>query len=280
MWTRKELKARAKDVLRVTYWKAFLVSLIIGFVGGNGGGGGGSLPSNFSSVFDQETWDFGGNSSGSLPSNFSNVFNWETWNFGANSSVGEVIDSEFFPFIIIIILIVFVVIMAFVLAFRIFLCYSLEVGGRRYFIRAAQNDNNLNDIEYGFRKTKYIAIVKAMLWKDFLNFLWFLLLIIPGIVKSYAYRMVPYILADNANIGYKRALEISNRMTAGHKFRMWVLDLSFIGWYLLGCLALFVGILFVMPYENATKAELYLVLRQNALDNGDCSYEEFGLTHW
>jgi len=89
--------------------------------------------------------------------------------------------------------------------------------------------------------------------------------------------MVPYILADNPNIGYKRALELSNKMTAGQKFDMFVLDLSFIGWYLLGILVLFVGVLFVMPYENATKGELYLALRQNALDNGVCSYEELML---
>lgn len=63
----------------------------------------------------------------------------------------------------------------------------------------------------------------------------------------------------------------------GHKFNMWVLDLSFIGWYLLGMLALLIGTLFVMPYVNATKAELYLVLRQNALDNRLCSYEELNI---
>lgn len=117
-----------------------------------------------------------------------------------------------------------------------------------------------------------------MLWRAFLNFLWYLLLIIPGIVKSYAYRMVPYILADNPNIGYERAVELSMKMTDGHKFNIWVLDLSFIGWYLLGILALFIGILFVMPYVNATNAELYLVLRQNALDNRICSYEELQIS--
>jgi hypothetical protein len=258
MWTRKALKMKAKDVLRVTYWKAFLVSLIIGFVGGNGGSGGGS---NLINLANPEGWSSLGSSDSQ---SFSDIFR-------------EMSDNDFLPALIFISLLIFMVIMVFAFAFRIFLCYPLEVGGRRYFVRAAQNENNLNDIEYGFRKTKYIAIIKAMLWKDFLNFLWFLLLLIPGIVKSYAYRMVPYILADNANIGYKRALELSNRMTAGQKFRMWVLDLSFIGWYLLGTIALFVGVLFVMPYENATKAELYLVLRQNALDQGECSYEELEL---
>jgi uncharacterized membrane protein len=101
-----------------------------------------------------------------------------------------------------------------------------------------------------------------------------LLLIIPGIVKSYAYSMVPYILADNPNIGYSRAVELSNQMTEGHKFDIFVLELSFIGWYLLGMLLIFVGMLFVRPYEDATKAELYIVLRQNALDNGNCTADE------
>jgi uncharacterized membrane protein len=117
-----------------------------------------------------------------------------------------------------------------------------------------------------------------MLWRAFINTLWFLLLIIPGIVKYYAYRMVPYILADNPEINYKRALELSTRMTKGEKFDIFVLDLSFIGWYLLGTLAFVVGILFVMPYQNATEAELYIILRQNAIQNGFCTYEELAIT--
>lgn len=63
-------------------------------------------------------------------------------------------------------------------------------------------------------------------------------------------------------------------MTNQNKFKMLVLDLSFIGWYILGMLALIVGVFFVVPYENATKAELDLKLRQNALDLNICSYDE------
>ncbi|MNI95549.1 hypothetical protein D3C73_1538330 [compost metagenome] len=66
-------------------------------------------------------------------------------------------------------------------------------------------------------------------------------------------------------------------MTRGHKLDMFVLDLSFIGWYLLGILALGVGVLFVNPYFNATNAELYLVLRKEALNNNLCSYEDLAL---
>ena len=241
MWIRKDLKTRAKDVLRVSYWKAFVVSLIIAFVGGNTSG---------------QSFSF-------------------TWNSG-NTQTQMNSQNEIFPYMILVILGALLVFLL-VLAFRIFLGYALEVGGRRFFILAAQNNVDLNSLGYAFEKHKYFNIIKTMLWRAFLNFLWYLLLIIPGIVKSYAYRMVPYILADNPNIGYKRAVELSVKMTDGEKFDIFVLDLSFIGWYILGILALLIGTLFVMPYVNATNAELYLVLRQNALDNGKCSYEELNL---
>jgi len=241
MWIRKDLKTRAKDVLRVSYWKAFVVSLIIAFVGGNTSG---------------QSFSF-------------------TWNSG-NTQTQMNSQNEIFPYMILVILGALLVFLL-VLAFRIFLGYALEVGGRRFFILAAQNNVDLNSLGYAFEKHKYFNILKTMLWRAFLNFLWYLLLIIPGIVKSYAYRMVPYILADNPNIGYKRAVELSVKMTDGEKFDIFVLDLSFIGWYILGILALLIGTLFVMPYVNATNAELYLVLRQNALDNGKCSYEELNL---
>jgi len=89
--------------------------------------------------------------------------------------------------------------------------------------------------------------------------------------------MVPYILAENPNIDYKRAIELSNQMTKGQKFDIFVLDLSFIGWYILGALLVGLGVYFVFPYVNSTNAELYLVLKQNAIDTGICSPEELTL---
>ena len=164
------------------------------------------------------------------------------------------------------------------IVFHIFLIFPVEVGVRQYFKQAALDDVKMNYLGYSFKKEKYFPVVKAMLWSGFLNCLWFLLLIVPGIVKSYSYIMVPYILADNACVGTKRALAISIRMTRGQKWNMFVLDLSFIGWYLLGTLALLVGVLFVLPYVNATKAELYLVLREKSLNDGICTREELELT--
>lgn len=247
MWTRELLKNRAKAVLKISYWNAFVVSLVLAFIGGS---------DNSSIDINNFNWSFGNKTPSSGFSPFSENI------------------TSIFPFLLLITFVVVIIIFVLAFAFRILLGYPLEVGGRRYFVQSAQNNINLNYLGYGFGFGRYFNIIKTMLWRSIVTFLWFLLLIIPGIIKTYAYRMVPYILSDNPNIDYKRALELSDKMTDGEKLDMWILDLSFIGWYLLGTLLFFVGVLFVMPYENATKAELYLELRQNALDQGLCSYEE------
>ncbi|MGK0467327.1 DUF975 family protein [Clostridium sp.] len=247
MWTRKFLKNRAKAVLKISYWNAFVVSLVLAIIG--------SSDNNFIDI-NNFNWSFGDKT----PISGFNLF-------GINI-------TSIFPFLLLITFITLITIFVIALAVRILLGYTLEVGGRRYFVQSAQNNINLNYLGYGFGFGRYFNIIKTMLWRSIVTFLWFLLLIIPGIIKSYAYRMVPYILSDNPNIDYKRALELSDKMTDGEKLDMWILDLSFIGWYLLGTLLFFVGAFFVMPYENATKAELYLELRQNALDKGLCSYQE------
>jgi hypothetical protein len=259
MWSRGELKYRAKNVLRSTYWKAFLVSLLLAFV--TGGVPGCSFNSSF-----------GGGGGGV---NNGNSFSWT----GGYDGITNGWDTTILV-VIIIVIIVTVIAVLIGLAFTVFLCNPLIVGARQYFKQAAQNDANMNLLGYAFSKGNYTAIVKAMLWRGFLNFLWFLLLIVPGIVKLYSYSMVPYILGDNSAIGSNRAVELSNRMTRGHKWKIFVLDLSFIGWYLLGALAFGVGVLFVLPYVNATKAELYLVIRQEALDEGLCSRAELGLAEF
>lgn len=256
MWTRAELKQRAKNVLKVSYWKAFLVSLIISFACGGGNAG---------FRFNSSNFNFGTNRSSSYGYSYGNHF--------ADSFSNPVAAIA----IIIGILVFALIIMLVVIALRIFIGYPLEVGGQKYFVQAAQGNADLNFLGYAFNRQRYMDIVKAMLWRAFLNFLWYLLFIIPGIVKAFAYSMVPYILTDNPNIGYKRALELSKEMTKGHKFRIFVLGLSFIGWYILGMMALFIGVMFVVPYQLATMAELYLTLRSNALEKGMCTYGELDL---
>ncbi|GFZ32372.1 hypothetical protein CSC2_28980 [Clostridium zeae] len=255
MWTRKELKDRAKAILSKIYLGALGVSIVIALAGGSPSWSGSSYHS--SNTRNDFYSGINNGFSNNVPNNF-------------HSTISNVFPIHYLlPFLLFGLIAVLGV-----AVLRIFLGYSLEVGGRRYFIKSAQYKNNKGCFSFGFNGYNYGGIVKTMLVSKIFIFLWTLLLIIPGIIKSYAYSMVPYILADNPNIGVKKAIALSNEMTRGHKFDMFVLDLSFIGWYLLGALAFGIGIIFVLPYQNATAAELYLVLRRNALNSGFCTYED------
>ena len=170
------------------------------------------------------------------------------------------------------------ILLVFLMLLRVLIGYLLEVGGRKFFIEAAEGKKtNIECLGYYFKENRYINVLLTMLLTYVYIFLWTLLFIIPGVEKSYEYRFVPYILADNSYIEKNRAMEISNEMTMNHKLDIFVLDLSFIGWYLLGTLALFVGVLFVYPYEAATNAELYLILRQDIIKREIVSSSEFNI---
>lgn len=93
------------------------------------------------------------------------------------------------------------------------------------------------------------------------TYLWSLLFIVPGIVKGISYSMSTYILAENKG---KKALECikeSKEMTNGHKGELFVLGLSFIGWYLLGCITLGIAFIWIVPYMSATYANAYQSLK-------------------
>ena len=89
------------------------------------------------------------------------------------------------------------------------------------------------------------------------RFLWGLLFIIPGIIKSYAYSMAYYIKADHPNYDWRQCIQESCDMMRGHKWELFVLDLSFIGWYIVGSLCLGVGVLWVAPYHMEARAVFY-----------------------
>lgn len=162
-------------------------------------------------------------------------------------------------------------------AIRVLLGYGLIVGGRKFFIRASEGEADLNHFKYAFKSGHLGNIITTMLFRSILLFLWLLCFIFPFVIKWYAYRFVPYLLADNPELSPRRAIELSKMMTRGEKFDMFVLDLSFIPWYILGLLALGLGVLFVHPYRDATFAELYLVLRDKLVKLEYCSAEELNL---
>ena len=96
------------------------------------------------------------------------------------------------------------------------------------------------------------------------TFLWSLLFIIPGIVKYYAYAMTPYIMAEKPNMGINDAITKSREIMKGHKWQLFWLDVSFIGWMLLGVVTLGLGFVFVWPYYNAARAAFYKEIKKSA----------------
>ena len=87
--------------------------------------------------------------------------------------------------------------------------------------------------------------------------LWSLLLIVPGIIKMYAYSMTPYILVDYPELSANQAINLSRKMMKGHKFDLFFLHLSFIGWGILTLFTAGVGMLWLMPYMMTAQAAFY-----------------------
>ena len=121
----------------------------------------------------------------------------------------------------------------------------------------------------------------GMLWMALWVFLWSLLFVIPGIIKAISYSMTPYILANEPKVEATDALKLSMRMTEGHKWEIFVFELSFLGWELLSCLTFgILDLVYVGPYRETARAGLYLELRYNALSNGVITEAEFNGEHF
>ena len=108
----------------------------------------------------------------------------------------------------------------------------------------------------------FCRICGTMLLQSIYTFLWTLLLIIPGIIKYYSYALTPYILNDDSALSFNGAIDKSMAMMRGHKMDLFILDLSFIGWYILGCVTCDIGFLWIIPYWQTTRAHFYLDLKE------------------
>lgn len=102
-----------------------------------------------------------------------------------------------------------------------------------------------------------LPAIKVYLLNYLYVVLWSLLLIVPGIIKGYAYSQCMYILAENPNIGAREALKKSEQMMNGHKMEYFVLCLSFMGWLILGAFTFGILYVWVLPYMQATMTNFY-----------------------
>ena len=119
---------------------------------------------------------------------------------------------------------------------------------------------NIEEMFVGFKECFTQSLLLSLMTAIY-TFLWSLLFVIPGIVKSYSYAMAPYILQDNPSLEWEECLDESKKMMDGNKWQLFCLDFSFLGWYFVGALCFGIGALWVYPYHYMAKANFYLALK-------------------
>lgn len=259
-WSRKELKQVAKGALPGNYWKTIFISFAL-------------------LVFNQGT-------------TFSAAQSTITEIPGTISSISDNLNRSTrvnIRVVVILVVLTFGLTLAFafvkVLA-AVFLKNPMEIGAGRFLLRTnehvwrmrevdetglakedvereeIENKGEIMDLLYYFDHG-YMNVIKTEFIGDVYIFLWSLLLVIPGIIKSYEYRMVPFILAESPTMETREVLELSRNIMYGNKWQAFLLDMSFIPWHILGVVTLGIGeILYVNPYTNLTDACLYRKLKE------------------
>lgn len=230
MWTRKELKDRAKAGLKRNYWKSVLFGFIVSLIYA------GTAANGKSSVDD-----------GTLTETLTNIFSGMTPEEIVVSLVflaGAVLTGCLISAV-----------------FHAVIYNPLKIGISGFCLEALHGTADLNAISCGY-KPKLISKIWILFLRDLSVVLWGCLFIIPGIIKSYEYSQVTYILSENPDISAKEALRQSKAMMKGNKWKAFVLDLSFLGWDILSMITFgILGIFYVEPYKMLTSAALYETLK-------------------
>ena len=254
---RSELKINAKRTMHGGYWVCFVAALVLAIATGSIGANSGVRI----------------NTAGSTESFGNGWYGANIESYGLDDIIRE-LDIPAYMLGTFAVILVFVMTISILLT--IFLLQPLEVGCRKFFINARQGNYNLGDMGAAFSHS-YLNVVKIMFLRNLYVFLWSLLLIIPGIIKSYEYRMIPYILAENPDISSEEAFALTKRMMTGSKMDSFWFDLSFILWFMLDALTCgLLGLFYVNPYYYNASAELYALLRTKAYPGVQYVYNERG----
>lgn len=134
---------------------------------------------------------------------------------------------------------------------------TIQLGYARYLLKQYGKAPNLSVSDLFSQFHRFGQGFAQAFLRNLYSFLWGLLFIIPGIVKTYAYAMTPFIMAENPDMTANEAITASKELMDGHKGELFWLDLTFIGWSLLCTLTLGIGNLFLNPYMNAAYAAFY-----------------------
>lgn len=253
MWSREELKSRGRNAFQRNYWRCVLAAFILMVFIGN--------HSSNNNRNNREDQDSGYNVS------FNIAGNHIGYNFGSPELLYEsdnLFEKGFDTIWWFVSRGFSVVLVVIAIFFGLLVAGPLEIGGCRFFVENACDSSEIGSLLFAFRSGHCMKMIGTMFLKNLYQALWYLLLIVPGIIKTYEYRMVPYLLADAPDLSSHEAFQISKDLMNGEKMNAFILDLSFIGWNLLSlCTCGLLGIFFANPYQHATNAELFLELKRD-----------------
>ncbi len=153
----------------------------------------------------------------------------------------------------------------------------MAIGLFGWYRKSIYAKTSLAEIFAPYRHGRFWGSVGTVALTQLYTFLWSLLFVIPGIIKSYSYSQTFFIKGENPNIPASRAIELSKIMMDGHKGDLFYLHLSFIGWLLLSSLTYnILGIVYVYPYFYAALTFAYEEIKADAIARGVIDQSEFG----
>ena len=228
-----ELKTNAKKGLKANYWRSVLVGVVSTVVAGGTVAGVSLLVNGNYNV---------------------------TTSGNASEFMHALTTNPSFPILLTALaaLVVFVAVVGIIShVIRAFLIAPLEVGCDKFFKKNINEEAEFGELGCAY-KNNYLTTVGTLLLRDIKIGLWSLLFVVPGIVKAYEYRMVPYILAENPDLSYSDVFKLSKEMMDGNKWKTFVMDLSFLLWNILGAFTFgLLNVFYVNPYQKMTEAGIY-----------------------
>lgn len=267
MWNRKAIKQAAKKRMSANYWKMVLVGLILSFLTGGMSFNYSFGQNSYSQVSEEEADSF----ISEFEEGFEEGMNGHHGEldpfFGRGESMAMGMLMGTFAVIVLIVLVISI-------PLAIFVFNPLVLGAKSFFYVNIKKEADLKELGTGFDKS-YLNRVKNLFFVDLFVFLWSLLFVIPGIIKAYEYRMIPYLLAENPDMSREEVFATSKKMMTGNKWNAFVFDLSFFGWFLLsGITCGIVGLFYTNPYYYQADAMLYDAIKYDCGMNGIASHAQ------
>ena len=278
-WKRKEIKEKGKNTFKANFWKCVATALILAIVGGGTAGAFGGGGNAFShrdedgnahtiNVVDAD-WNFEFDTDMVLDTGNDDQAEAEADVAEAQDEIEAAreeletmeIPTEAMIAFAVVMAVASIFIMAIALAVDAFIANPLELGCKRFFRRNLDEPAAMSNIAFAF-DSNYKNICKTMFLRDIYIVLWSLLFVIPGIIKSYEYKMIPYLLSENPEMTTEQAFAESKKLMTGNKWKAFVLDLSFILWDIASAATCgLLGLFWVAPYKASTQAALYEAIK-------------------